>query len=454
MFVSALLVGAVFAAPASVDRPISGTPHPNDVAVVIGNEDYAFLPDVPYALNDASAIYETLLTTRGVPSHRVQLLKGANREQILGAIRRAANEVDSDGRLWVYFAGHGATTAAGGLMLVGDDAKADASAFEPRSVAVAEVESIIPPGSIVVVDACHAGVSRAGEQLLPDARFAVPTYASVPTDSFVWTAASPTEISVGYEGAEHGLFTYAVLGALRGWADGVMGDEADGDVTLAEAEVYVRRRVASVSRNQTPVLLGTGGKSFLLSSGDQLEVEPEVPRTPSAESVTNPATVTKKSTATKKPASEAWAWVEGGPAFPTAAEIILGRSTVRPAVGFGLAGLNFEKDKEFPSLASWMPTVSVALHFVSNGASERGSGVVGGVRGVVFLGQALECRSYSGSGCSDWDTFRPYGLFLSAGWHQAITGRLYGYARGGGGVLGIEEFKFAPEVAVGVGLAL
>jgi hypothetical protein len=265
-----------------VDSPLRlGAKGSADAAVVIGIEDYAFLPDVPYAARDAEAFYNTMIYTRGLPAEQVQLLKGANRDQVVRALATAKGQVSSGGTLWVYFAGHGATSQDGDLMLVGDDAKRDAAVFQDRSISVGELEKMVPSNAVMVIDACHAGVGRGGETLIEDARFAVPTYAGRQNiNHYVWTAASPSQISTGYAPAEHGLFTYFVLGAMRGWADGELDGQANGEVTLEESQAFVRRALASLNkRGQTPTLNGPNPAAVRISNG-RLEAGPDLMKLP------------------------------------------------------------------------------------------------------------------------------------------------------------------------------
>src|SRR5687768_16231294 len=114
-----------------IDTPLrTGATAPADTAVVIGIEDYAFVPDVPYAQRDAKAFYDLLVYTIGVPSSRVRLLDhGAGKEQIVEAVAAAGAEVGAGGTVWVYFAGHGAADpSTGARLLLGDDVRQDPSA--------------------------------------------------------------------------------------------------------------------------------------------------------------------------------------------------------------------------------------------------------------------------------------------------------------------------------------
>ncbi len=243
------------------DQPLRiGQPAPGDAAVVVGIEDYAFLPDVPYAQRDAEAFQDLLLYTVGVPADRVQLLEtNASKERIETAVAEAAERIDPGGTLWVYFAGHGAASpTTGERMLLGIDTMADAQSFEARSLPIARIEELAPEGArtVLVVDACYAGAGRTGSDLLPGKRFAVPAYVQPAASTFVeWTAAQPNELSGPLEPARHGAFTWAVVGALRGWADGQLTGEADGAITFDEADLYVQEVLRAVDvRDQKPAL--------------------------------------------------------------------------------------------------------------------------------------------------------------------------------------------------------
>jgi len=254
------LLGLAWALP-SVDQAVPGeVPRPGDAAVVIGIEDYFLLPDVPHAARDAAAMEQFLRVTRGIPGDRIRTLGvGANREQIVDAVDRMAALVGPGDTLWLTYAGHGAADpATGEQVLLGADAQADALSFQARSVPVAELESRAVAGggqAIFILDTCYSGRARGGADLIEGKRFAVPTYAQRGERVTRWTAAGPSEWSSPLEAARHGAFTYTVLGALRGWADGASGSPADGQVTIAEAHAYVLRSLGELDiTGQRPVL--------------------------------------------------------------------------------------------------------------------------------------------------------------------------------------------------------
>lgn len=186
-----LLLNAAFALPALNSPHRAGAGAPNDAAVVVGVEDYAFIADVPYAGADARLVYDTLLYTVGIPQHKIQLLQGGSREQILQRVEDAAAMVGPGGRLWFYFAGHGAASLhSGERMLLGDDVKADSSVFDARGVRLSELTALAhEKESLWLLDTCFAGQGRGGEALLPGTRFAVPTQATrIPAQTTEFTS--------------------------------------------------------------------------------------------------------------------------------------------------------------------------------------------------------------------------------------------------------------------------
>jgi len=275
------LVGSVQASepPPKIDAPIeTGVRRSVDAAVVVGNEVYAYLPKVDFAERDAEVAYQTFLDTRGLLPENVGHLTGANRDQILDAVKRANAQVMDGGTVWVYFAGHGAASpSTGELMLVGDDAKQEPDVFASRSLSVGEIADAVEAPVVFVLDTCYAGFSRSGEQLIPGTRFAVPPNVEFgrPWPVTLWTAAGPDQISGPYGAARHGLFTYFAMGALRGWADGELG-ERDDAVSLGEAQQYVARAMTTLQvTNQAPALT-TDDDQLVLSVGKGLERGPRL----------------------------------------------------------------------------------------------------------------------------------------------------------------------------------
>jgi hypothetical protein len=273
LFVPAPQPVAVVTLP-SIDGPLrTGASAPKDSAVVVGLEDYAFIADVPYARRDADAFQSFLLYSRGVPSHRIRNLTSGAVEHIRSAVEAAGRETGAGGRVWVYFAGHGAASpVTRERMLLGDDVRSDATSFEARAVTVSELEKLASVGGaevVLVLDTCFAGVGRGGGALMANARFSVPAFVAPTTPTvWEWNAAGPNQLSGPLDEARHGAFTYFAVGALRGWADGELSGVRDGRVTAEEAQVYVTRALrARQVHDQAPVWVGLkGGAEVVLST--------------------------------------------------------------------------------------------------------------------------------------------------------------------------------------------
>jgi len=282
-----LLLSAPAVALPDVDTPVrTGESAPADGAVVIGLEDYTHIPDVPFASADAAAFYRFLVYTRGVPTARIRLLdRGASREMIVEATREVGEQVGPGGVVWFYFAGHGAASPeTGERLLLGDDVRVEMAAFEARAVPVAEVERLATAGGgqvLLVLDTCYSGKGRGGSSL-GGRRFAVPSYAAGERAGVAeWSAAGPSEWSAPLDEAGHGAFTYAVLGAMRGWADGQIDGTRDGVVTLDEAGLFVEEALRTLQVvDQRPVLTATDPGGWVLARG-RLQRGPELLALPS-----------------------------------------------------------------------------------------------------------------------------------------------------------------------------
>ncbi len=270
-----------------IDEPLrAGARAPRDTAVVVGIQDYTHIADVPWATRDAQAFYRLLIYTLGLSASRVRLLdQGASHEMIRDALAQAAEQAGGEGRVWFYFAGHGAASSRDGeRMILGQDVRAEVSAFDSRGLTTAELQQVAGAhGSqvMMVLDTCYTGRDRSGAALVEGGRFVVPSYASrAEPDVVAWTAAGPNELAQPLDAAGHGAFTYFVVGALRGWADGQLDGERDGQVTLEEASLYVSDSLAAAQiGSQHPALVAERPEGWVLSASSKLELPPELDAT-------------------------------------------------------------------------------------------------------------------------------------------------------------------------------
>ncbi len=245
-----------------------------DAAVLIGVEDYVFVPDVPGAATNVNDWYSYLRKTRQVPRQNMVLLRNqeATLEGIQDALNQALERVGPEGTLWFVFVGHGAPSATGDQgVLIGVDAQQNARSLYARSLPQKSLMSKIESGkqarSVVMLDACFSGRGTQGEPLVPGLQPLLPSSDAPAPESnktIVLTAGRGEDFAGTLPGAGRPAFSYLMLGAMRGWAD----QNKDSVVTTTEALTYSREalRLTVKGRRQIPQQI-QGDGAFSLSEG-------------------------------------------------------------------------------------------------------------------------------------------------------------------------------------------
>ena len=125
-------------------------------ALVIGNQDYASLPDLDTAVADAEAVADILKKKFG---YQVTLLRDANRYEILSALNRLRKELTDKDNLLVYYAGHGEldrVNLRGHWLPV--DAEAQNSANWISNVSITDILNAMSVRHVLLVaDSCYSG---------------------------------------------------------------------------------------------------------------------------------------------------------------------------------------------------------------------------------------------------------------------------------------------------------
>ncbi|MDI9238078.1 polysaccharide deacetylase family protein [Lysobacter sp. LF1] len=236
-------------------------------ALVIGIDEYAHWPRLGYAANDAQAIADTLTTQFDFPSSQVIVLKNgeATRNNILAAFhdRLGHGELGRNDRVFVFFAGHGATQrlASGrelGYLIPVDS---DPQRFASDAIAMSDIQNIAESLSakhvLFVMDACYSGLGLtrgAGTNafLRENARR---------TARQMLTAGGADQQVADSGPGGHSVFTWVLLQALSGNGD----LNGDGLITGTELAAYVAPAVSGISQ-QTPAfgsLPGSQGGEFV-----------------------------------------------------------------------------------------------------------------------------------------------------------------------------------------------
>lgn len=248
----------------------------NDAAVIIGISNYAALPPIPGAADNALDWTRYLNKTRNVPLERIRLLQEneATKETIEEATQELVDKVGQGGTIWFIFIGHGAPNDAhdDGL-LVGFDTQINEKSLQARGVPQKLVLSTIEAdpkhaNAIVIWDACFSGGTGDGKTpLVPGSQATLPVKrVATGTAGRAAIFSASDQVAGPLPNHDRPAFTYLLLGALRGWADKPTSGNNDGMVTTIEAFNYARDSLRAVvrSRVQVPSMSGSA-QPFVLA---------------------------------------------------------------------------------------------------------------------------------------------------------------------------------------------
>lgn len=263
--------GSVFkparAEAASVEKIPANTGYGDSWAIVIGINDYAKWPKLQYAVHDAQGMRQTLIEKFGFSPDRVFSLEDgqATRTGILSAFhdKLAHGGIKKNDRIFVFFAGHGATRKLSSGRDLGYIIPADSNPnqFATDAIPMTEIqniaESLTAKHVLFIMDACYSGLglTRGGGS----ASFLKDNAKRVGRQML--TAGGTDQLVADGGPNGHSVFTWTLLQGLGGKAD----LNGDGLITATELAAYVAPAVSAVS-NQTPAfgsLPGSEGGDFV-----------------------------------------------------------------------------------------------------------------------------------------------------------------------------------------------
>lgn len=214
----------------------------NTYALIIGNQDYRFVPDVPYAIHDARVFSEYCSKTLGIPSENIHLCENATKSMILEDEFEWLESIGEkeNKNLIVYYAGHGVPD-------INDKNKAyllpaDVRGTKPeRGIALDNFYKQLGDFAFgetkVFLDACFSGINRDNENVnegLRDVEIDAEDAEVTSGNLVVFSAAKGNETAQGYPEQGHGLFTYYLLKAIQ---------SANGDITLGTLDASIKANV-------------------------------------------------------------------------------------------------------------------------------------------------------------------------------------------------------------------
>ena len=220
----------------------------NTYALIIGNQNYRFASDVPYAIHDARVFGDYCKKVLGIPAGNIHIAEDATKQMIMEEELedwvKSINNRDEK-KLIVYYAGHGVPD-------VKNKNKAyilptDVRGTNPkRGIALDEFYAKLGElefnQTTIFLDACFSGVNRSNEGVTEGLR-------AVEIDAedtelgggslVVFSAAQGNETAQGYPEQGHGLFTYYLLDALQ---------KTKGVISFGELSDHIKDNVSNQAR--------------------------------------------------------------------------------------------------------------------------------------------------------------------------------------------------------------
>jgi ankyrin repeat protein len=209
-------------------------------ALIIGNDNYQYLPPLKTAQNDAKKVAEILKEKYGF---KVKLLLDAKRSDILLTLNNLRWNLSQRDNLLIYYAGHGwlDKEADEGYWLPVDAEKNNTLAWIPNSSITASIRALKAKHVLIVADSCYSGKLARGVHIVNKTPGYLSRLSQKRARCVISSGGLEPVIDSGGRGV-HSVFASAFLDTLRE-NEGIM----DG------AQVFNKlRRPVMLNSDQTP----------------------------------------------------------------------------------------------------------------------------------------------------------------------------------------------------------
>ena len=238
-----------------INIPILKSRNGKVFVVIIANENYNEVTNVPFSIKDGGIFQEYCLKTLGIPQSNIHFTADATLNKLkreLNWLSQVMEVYNGEANIIFYYAGHGIPNESNGsaYLLPVDGVGNDVTTGYSLDKLYADLGSKPAKSVIVLLDACFSGARRDGGMLASARGVAIKAKQNAPKGNMVvLSAAQGDETAYPYKDKGHGLFTYYLLKKLQ---------ESKGDVTLGELADYVTAEVKKQSvvvngKMQTPL---------------------------------------------------------------------------------------------------------------------------------------------------------------------------------------------------------
>lgn len=238
----------------------------NRWALVVGINDYANVPSLRCARNDAEKLAQVLVEDCGFLRDNVILMTDAvdgrsalfpTRGNLRARINQIAQIAKDGDVLVISYSGHGINIDGRGFLIPFDGAGNDVGSCIPLSWVRTTLDTSAASSRLLILDACHAGARDDSANSSPAEVILSPLEGA----GFVTLAACDSkQLSHEDPSTGHGVFSHSLVLGLKGQADQNAEGNRDGIITANELFSYASLKVSQWSlrsgKTQTPVLKG------------------------------------------------------------------------------------------------------------------------------------------------------------------------------------------------------
>ena len=192
-------------------------------ALIIGNNDYKYIPKLKTAVNDAKAVSEILKADYGFET---KLLLNATREQILDAMNAFKMKLDPKDNFLIYYAGHGEKKGSAYWLPINAKANSTTEWIQADTITT-ELKEITSKHILIISDSCYSGALSRGfgrPEKKGSRNYYLNKLYSKPSRTLISSGGNEPVSDGGGKG--HSVFSKAFIDALRNISNEVFtGDE-------------------------------------------------------------------------------------------------------------------------------------------------------------------------------------------------------------------------------------